>query len=515
MNQFQPRTYALRDPDRPAVITDLGEIMTYLELEEGSCRLAQALRNHGVQPGDHVAILMENTPRFHEVRFGFQRAGAIFTPISTRLSPEEAAYIVNDCGARVVVTSSAMGELAGAIVDSTPKVEQRWAIGGGVVGHEDYDEVTGRFPAEPLSDEVEGRAMTYSSGTTGRPKGTDQGLPGLQYGAVSTMERLFAPLGVDESSVFMVPGPLYHAAPLNWSGGIHRIGATLLMMRRFDAERCLHMIEDHRMTHGLFVPTMFVRMLKLPPQTRKAVDMSSINGVVHAAAPCPVEIKRQMLEWWGPVIHELYGGSDGGGITWVTPNEWTTHPGTVGRSLTGTIHVCDDDQRELPPGEVGTIWFSDVPRITYHNAPELSASVVNDKGWVTLWDVGYLDEEGFLYLTDRKQFMVVSGGVNIYPQEVENILVLHPDVVDVAVFGVPSDDWGEEVKAVVQLTDMTKAGPELAQELIEHCRSRVAHYKCPRTIDFLSQLPRDDNGKLFKRELRDKYWASRGASRII
>ena len=243
--------------------------------------------------------------------------------------------------------------------------------------------------------------------------------------------------------------------------------------------------------------------------------MSSIQAVVHAAAPCPVEVKSEMLAWWGPVVHEFYAGSEGGGITWVTPEDWLSHPGTVGRPMTAPVHICADDGRELPPGEIGTIWFSDVPPITYHNAPELSASVRNDKGWVTLWDVGYVDDQGFLYLTDRKQFMIVSGGVNIYPQEVENVLVLHPDVVDAAVFGIPNDEWGEEVKAVVQPRDMAEAGPELAQQLIDHCRARVAHYKCPRTIDFMAELPRADNGKLFKRELRDEYWASHGASRII
>jgi acyl-CoA synthetase (AMP-forming)/AMP-acid ligase II len=269
------------------------------------------------------------------------------------------------------------------------------------------------------------------------------------------------------------------------------------------------------MTHGLFVPTMFVRMLKLPDETRAAIDLSSVRGVVHAAAPCPVEVKRQMLDWWGPVVHEFYAGSEGGGITWVTPEDWSSHPGTVGRSITAPVHICDDEGRELPPGEVGTIWFSDTPPITYHNAPELSASVRNDRGWVTLWDVGYTDDEGFLYLTDRKQFMIVSGGVNIYPQEVENALVLHPGVIDAAVFGIPNDEWGEEVKAVVQPANMADAGPDLAEQLIEHCRARVAHYKCPKSIDFMAELPRADNGKLFKRELRDRYWTSHGASRII
>ncbi len=514
MHEQQPGTYALRDPARPATITDTGEILTYLELEQRSCQLAHALRDHGVGAGDHVAMLLENTPRFHEVLYGFQRIGAIYTPVSTRLSPEEAAYVVNDCGARLLVASAATAPLAVAIIDLTPKVERRLAIGG-AEGHEDYDDVMSGYPTTPLPDEIEGAPMTYSSGTTGRPKGAERALPNLPYGSFNMMERLYVPLGVEETSVFMVPGPLYHAAPMGWSAGIHRMGGTLALMGHFDAERCLRLIEQHRVTHGLFVPTMFVRMLKLPAETRAAIDVSSIEAVVHAAAPCPVEIKRQMLEWWGPVVHEFYAGSEGGGITWATPEDWLAHPGTVGRPLTAPVHICDDDGRELGTGEVGTIWFSDVPPITYHNAPELSASVRNDKGWVTLWDVGYLDRDGFLYLTDRKQFMIVSGGVNIYPQEVENTLIMHPAVVDAAVFGIPNDDMGEEVKAVVQPVDMSTAGQELEHQLIEHCQASIARYKCPRSIDFMAQLPRADNGKLFKRELRDRYWEGRGASRII
>jgi long-chain acyl-CoA synthetase len=515
LRPFQPGTYAASDPGRIATITDTGASLTYKELEDSSCRLARALRAHGLEPGDHVAMLLENTHRFHEVYYGFQRAGLVFTPVSTRLSPDEAAYVLNDCGARALVTSVAMAELAGSIAALTPGVGLRLSIGGGFDGHEDFDAVVSRFGTQPLDDEVEGAAMTYSSGTTGRPKGVARLPPGVPYGQVDPMAVLYGPLGVDGRSVFLVPGPLYHAAPLGWSAGIHRLGGTLVLMQRFDAWRCLQLIQDQAVTHGLLVPTMFVRMLKLPESQRAEIDVSSLVGVVHAAAPCPVEVKRQMLQWWGPVIHEFYAGSEGGGITWATPEEWLAHPGTVGRPLTGAVHICDDDGRELPPGEVGTIWFGGVAPIQYHNSPELSASVINDRGWVTLWDVGYVDEDGFLFLTDRKLYMIVSGGVNIYPQEVENALILHPAVIDAAVFGVPNDDMGEEVKAVVQPRDMAVAGPALEAALIEHCRSTLAHYKCPRSVDFVAELPRADNGKLFKRLLRDPYWSGRGPSRII
>jgi acyl-CoA synthetase (AMP-forming)/AMP-acid ligase II len=285
-------------------------------------------------------------------------------------------------------------------------------------------------------------------------------------------------------------------------------------MDRFDPRECLRLIEEHHVTHGYFVPTMFVRMLKLPEEERRTFDVSSLSRVVHAAAPCPIEVKTRMLDWWGPVIDEFYAGSEGGGITYITSEEWRAHPGSVGRPQLGTIHICNDDGEELGAGQPGVIWFSGTLAIDYHNDPEKSRSVVNQKGWVTLWDVGYLDEDGRLYLTDRKQFMIVSGGVNIYPQEVEDVLLLHPDVADAAVFGVPNAEFGEEVKAAVQLLAPELAGPAFADALIAWCRDRLAHYKCPRSIDFVGELPRGDNGKLYKRALRDRYWADH-TTRIV
>jgi fatty-acyl-CoA synthase len=311
---------------------------------------------------------------------------------------------------------------------------------------------------------------------------------------------------MEDGDVYLSPAPLYHAAPLAWCMGSHRLGCTAVVMERFDALAALELIERYRVTHAQFVPTMFVRMLKLPETDRRRFDLSSLEAVVHAAAPCPVEAKRQMIEWWGPIISEYYSSTEGVGATFITAEEWLAHPGSVGKPMFGTPHILDDAGIELPPGEPGTIWFEGITRFEYHDDPAKTASMRNEQGWGTVGDIGHLDDEGYLYLTDRRSFMVISGGVNIYPQEVENLLVLHPEVMDVAVFGVPNPDLGEEVKAVVQPMDWERAGPELAEQLIAYCREHLATFKCPRSIDFEPQLPRLDTGKLYKRLLRDRYW---------
>ncbi|MHB8466566.1 MAG: acyl-CoA synthetase [Acidimicrobiales bacterium] len=511
---FQPATWADASPDRPATITGSGETLTYRQLEDRSRQLARALRHAGLAVGDHVAVLTDNQVRAHELLWGSLRAGLYTTPLNTHLTPEEAAFIVGDCGARAVLSTAACGELASAMVSLTPAVEHRWAVGGPVAGHESYEELIAARSPERLADEQEGVAMTYSSGTTGRPKAVKQPLPGAPLGRSRGVYDFFPMYPIGEGSVFLCPAPIYHAAPLAWSLALHRIGATCVLMERFDPRECLRLIETYRVTHGFFVPTMFVRMLKLPSEERHAFDVSSLVRVVHAAAPCPVDVKARMLDWWGPVIDEFYAGSEGGGITYITSEEWRAHPGSVGDAKLATIHICDDEGNELPAGESGVIWFSDTRPINYHNDAEKSRSVTNDKGWVTLWDVGRLDDDGRLYLTDRLQFMIVSGGVNIYPQEVEDVLLLHPAVADAAVFGVPNEEFGEEVKAVVQPDDPALADSRLAEELLGWCRDRLAHYKCPRSIDFTSELPRGDNGKLYKRALRDRYWEGH-ATRIV
>jgi acyl-CoA synthetase (AMP-forming)/AMP-acid ligase II len=315
-------------------------------------------------------------------------------------------------------------------------------------------------------------------------------------------------MGFNEGDVYLNPAPLYHASPLAWSMTAQRLGGTVVVMERFDPDECLRLIEEHHVSHAQFVPTMFVRLLKLPDEVRKAHDVSSLRAVLHAAAPCPPEVKRRMIGWWGPIIEEFYAGTEGGGMTWINSQQALAHPGSVGPAIWGEIHVCDDEGKDLPSGEDGVIWFGGTPNaFEYHNDPVKTKETINERGWTTLWDVGHLDDEGYLYLTDRKTFMIVSGGVNIYPQEVENILVMHPAVADVAVIGVPDPDMGEQVKAVVQPAAGVTPDETLAEELLAYCRDNLSRYKCPRTLDFTDALPRGENGKLYKKQLRAAYWS--------
>jgi long-chain acyl-CoA synthetase len=508
---FSPSVYAASQPDRPAVITSSGHVVSFAELEARSCRLAQALFAHGVRPGDQVAVLLPNDHRTHEVVWGLHRSGLYYTVVNTHLAAEEAAYIVNDCGARVLITSSVLDPLAVDLTPLTPDIALRLMVGDDTAaGHTSYDDFVGAHPAEPLDVELEGSAMLYSSGTTGRPKGIRRPLSNRPFGSEAVLAPMLGGImGFTEGDVYLSPAPLYHSAPLVWSMTAQRLGGTAVVMERFDPVDCLSLIAAHRVTHAQFVPTMFVRLLKLTDAERTAHSVSSLRSVVHAAAPCAPEVKRRMIEWWGPVIHEYYSGTEGGGMTWITSAQWLAHPGSVGPPVYGDVHITDDDGNELAAGEDGVVWFGGRgAAFEYNNDPEKTRDTFNAQGWSTLWDVGHLDADGYLYLTDRKLFMIVSGGVNIYPQEIEDVLVLHPAVADVAVFGVPEPEMGEEVKAVVQPAAGAVAGPELAAEIMAFCREHLSHYKCPRTVDFTDALPRGENGKLYKKPLRDAYWAS-------
>jgi long-chain acyl-CoA synthetase len=309
----------------------------------------------------------------------------------------------------------------------------------------------------------------------------------------------------DENMVYLSPAPLYHAAPLRYSMSVHRAGGTLIVMKKFDPERYLALIEQYRVTHTQVVPTMFVRMLKLPDDIRARHDLSSLKVAIHAAAPCPVEVKRRMIDWWGETIYEYYASTEGTGFCAVSPQEWLKKPGTVGRSLLGEVRILDEEDNVLPPGREGRIYFAGGGEFAYHNDPEKTKSVQHTEHGATFGDIGYLDEDGYLFLTDRAAYMIITGGVNVYPQEAENVLVMHPKVSDVAVFGIPHEEMGEEVKAVVQPRDWADAGPELEAELIAFARARLSHVKCPRSIDFEQELPRHDTGKLYKRLLKDRY----------
>ena len=511
MGPLTPSTHAADTPDAPAIVMATSdEVVTYAQLEDRSVRLARALRSRGVAGGDHIAVLMENNRQFLEVAWAAQRSGLHYTAINSHLRPGEVQYVLDDCGAVALVASGAMADVVAGL--GLSRIPVRISAAGDLPGFERYDDVLAAEDGGPLEDEREGREMLYSSGTTGRPKGVRKQLPGTPIGDPTAIPVLLAQAvagqggGVRPGSVYLSPAPLYHSAPLVYSMSMHRLGATVVVMERFDPARCLALIERHRVTHAQFVPTMFVRMLRLPAEEREQYDVSSLQFAIHAAAPCPVAVKRQMLEWWGPIIHEYYAGTEDIGSSFIGPEEWLAHPGSVGRPL-DECHILDENGNELPPGEAGVVWFAGGRPFEYHNDPAKTASITNDRGWRTLGDIGRLDQDGYLYLTDRQAHMIISGGVNIYPQEAENVLAGHPAVVDVAVIGVPDPEMGEAVRAVVQATDPSAAGPQLEAELLDLCRAELATYKCPRQVDFVDELPRDPNGKLYKRLLRERYWA--------
>jgi acyl-CoA synthetase (AMP-forming)/AMP-acid ligase II len=518
-----PGKHAQERPDKTAVVMAAsGESLTYRELNDRSNRFAQLLFDAGLRFGDHIAILMDNCLEYFEVCWAAQRSGLFYTCINWHFTAEEAAYIIDDCDAEVLVISERYRDLAAELAPMMPKVKVRLVVGAGdapVEGYERYDVARDRYPAEPLAEELEGTPMLYSSGTTGRPKGIRYLLQREPVGESMPAQMLLltAVFGMDGDSVYLSPAPLYHSAPLFYCISAQRLGATVVCMEQFDPEDALRLIERHRVTHSQWVPTMFVRMLKLPDEVRSRYDLSSHRCAIHAAAPCPVEVKKAMIEWWGPIIEEYYSATEGMGATYINSADYLRHPGSVGKSLLNPIHILDEDGNDLPPGQVGTVWFeppSNRPGFEYHKDDGKTAEAHNERGWSTVGDVGYLDDEGFLYLTDRRTFMIVSGGVNIYPQEAENVLINHPKVFDVAVFGIPDTEMGEKVHAVVQPASMDDAGPDLERELIAYCREHLAHYKCPRSVDFEAELPRQPTGKLYKRLLRDRYWGNK-TSRIV
>jgi long-chain acyl-CoA synthetase len=505
---WTPAWHAEQTPERPAIImAGSSETITFAALDQCSRQLAQALRARGLEPGGQIAILMENNRAFFEIAWAAQRSGVYYTPINSHLRAAEVQYILDDCGATVLISTPAMAEvLAGLDLSRVPTFI---TVGGQMPGAERYEDVVAGALSLPELDEVEGREMLYSSGTTGRPKGVRKALEAVPFGDPASesvqIAQGVAALGAGPGAVYLSPAPLYHAAPLVYSMSMHRAGATVVQMERFDAVDCLRLIEQHRVTHTQFVPTMFVRMLKLAEEQRARYDLSSLVFAVHAGAPCPVEIKSRMLDWWGPIIYEYYSGTEGVGNTFITPQEWREHPGSVGRPAQ-PCHIVGENGEELPFGQVGLVYFEGGMPFEYHNDPAKTTSTTHPSGWRTLGDIGYLDDEGYLYLTDRKAHMIISGGVNIYPQEAENVLTTHPTVRDAAVIGIPDDEMGEAVKALVQLEEPATDTSALEEELLAYCRGSLATYKCPRSIDFVSELPRDDNGKLYKRMLRERYW---------
>ncbi len=515
-----PGIHATTTPDKPAVImASTGEQLTYRELDERSARLAQLLYAAGLRPGDHVAIFMENNIRYFECYWAAMRSGLYFTTINRYLQPDESAYIVNDSGSQALFTSAAMAELVSPLPELIPECKVLLACDGPVEGFEPYEDAIAAHPAEPLAHQPRGETMLYSSGTTGRPKGIKRPLSGEMVdeaaaGTTSLAQMLFA---MDADTVYLSPAPLYHSAPLAFNTGTMALGGTAVVMERFDPADALRYLDQYQITHSQWVPTMFSRMLKLPDEERTGYDWSSHKVAIHAAAPCPVEVKRQMFDLWGPIIFEYYAGTEVNGFCYSTPQDWLDRPGTVGKSILGTIRICDDEGNELPPGEPGTIYFEreEMP-FSYHNDEEKTRGAQHPEHptWSTLGDVGMVDEDGYLFLTDRKAFMIIAGGVNIYPQEIEDCLIMHPKVADVAVFGVPNEDLGEEVKAVVQTEEGVEPSDELARELLAYAEEHIARYKVPRSVDFRDELPRLPTGKLYKRILKDEYWGTKN-SRIV
>ncbi|MEU6185829.1 acyl-CoA synthetase [Nocardia sp. NPDC047038] len=489
--------------DRDALIIEpSGVRVTFGELESRSNAIAHLFRARGLMSGSTIALVMENRAEFLVISWAAQRAGLYYVGVNSHLTAPETEYILRDSGASALFTSAALLDIADA---AAPEVPHRFVVDafGERSGWEELDAVLGEFPTNPIPDQREGDFLLYSSGTTGRPKGIQRPLAGGPLGSYPDPPGrwLRELLGFQAGDVYLCPAPLYHAAPLGWSMGVHRSGGTVVVLERFDAERALDVIQRHRVTHAQWVPTMFVRMLKLAPEIRDRYDMSSLRMAIHSAAPCPVEVKRAMIDWWGPILFEFYSSTEGMGATAIFSEEWLRKPGSVGRPLLGRPLILDDDGRELPTGEIGTVWFDGGTSFRYRGDPGRSAAVVDSSGRATVGDLGYLDEDGYLFLSDRRTDLIISGGVNIYPREIEDVLILHPAVLDVAVIGLPDPDLGRRVVAVIQ---PTASGAVEVDELLEHCRTRLARYKMPREIRFTEQLPRTPTGKLRKHLISDE-----------
>jgi acyl-CoA synthetase (AMP-forming)/AMP-acid ligase II len=511
------RQHALEHPDQPAIImASSGEAVTYAEYEARCNATAHLLRAAGLKRGDHIAIFMENQPRLLEIEGGAERAGLYYTLINIYLAPDEVAYIITNSQSRLLFSSAARRPVAEAAAAECPQLEGMFVTGtdSPPAGWQSYEAAVAGLPAAPIPDESLGAAMLYSSGTTGQPKGILRQLPdAAPSDPLPVMLFVSAMFGLRSGMTYLNPAPLYHSAPQACVAASFRLGATNVIMERFDPELWLALVERYGVTNCQMVPSMFSRLLRLPADVRSRYDTASLECIVHAAAPCPEHVKRGMIDWLGPIITEYYGATEANGFTHCDSAQWLAHPGTVGRPILGELLILDEDGNQCPTGTDGTVWFRGATAFEYFREPDkTAASRTPDGETSTVGDVGHVDEDGFLYLTDRKSYMIISGGVNIYPQETENLLSGHPAVLDVAVIGVPNEDLGEEVKAVVQLADHAAPSPELAQELISYCRDRMAHFKCPRTVDFVAELPRTETGKLFKRLLRDQYWAGHKTS---
>ena len=505
--------YADINPDRPAfVMASTGESVSYREYDNRTNQLAHLLRTFGLKRLDHYAIFMENNDRYLEACGAGERSGLYYTCINSYLKADELAYILNNSESKVVITSIDKAAIVLEAMEDSPNITHCLVVGGESTGNcISYEQAIANCPITPISDESLGTSMLYSSGTTGQPKGIIRPLPKLAPSECLPIFSFLSELWLyREDMVYLSPAPLYHSAPQTAVNLTIRKGGTAIIMEQFDPTTYLDLIAQYQVSHSQLVPTMFSRMLKLPEDVRAKADLSSLQVAVHAAAPCPPQVKEAMIDWWGPIIHEYYGATEGLGFTACNSEEWLAHRGTVGKVMLGELHVLDEDGIECPPGVPGELWFKTATEFSYFNNEEKTRASQSDDGSMsTVGDVGYV-KDGFLYLTDRSTFMIISGGVNNYPQETENLLITHPKVADAAVFGIPNEDLGEEVKAVVQVVDGIDADSALVEELMTFCASHLSRQKCPRSIDFHAELPRLPTGKLYKRLLKDQYWAGHG-----
>lgn len=507
--------HAAQSPEKIAIImADGTQSLTFSQLENGSNQSAHLIRRLKLERGDVLATLFGNSPEALIFGWAAQRTGLYSTAISNKLSDKDVSYIVGDSGARILLVAPAYAELAKRAALDHPQVKV-FCWGANPQNFPDWSAQAADMPATPVEDETPGTDLLYSSGTTGRPKGVKPPLPQGTIGdptAMSTMgENAYR---MDQDSVYLSTSPLYHAAPLRWAMTILKLGGQVVIMDKFDAETILALVERYRVTHATFVPTHFVRMLHLPQDLRHRYDRSSLRAMIHAAAPCPVPVKRAMIEWFGPILYEYYAGTECCGITALDSHEWIKRPGSVGQAILGHVHIMSDDGEELGAGEVGQVYFSDGPTFEYLNDPAKTAEAHNDRGWATLGDVGKVDEEGYLYLTDRKNFMIISGGVNIYPQEIENCLLTHPSVGDVAVIGIPCDEMGEQVVAIIEPRGELSEPEALVAEIQQFVRRELGGVKTPRRVEIVQQLPREPTGKLLKKKIREDYLAGIAAQTL-
>lgn len=511
------REFARQHPDQAAVVlASSGAQLTFAELDATSRAVADLLWDLGLREGDNVALLMDNQLEFMSVYWAAMRSGLYITAVSPYLTAAEASFILSDCDARVLFVGESRAPTARVLERSEmPRLDHVLLFGDHEALPDGWNRVSDRLRRRSGSRpalEPMGRVMLYSSGTTGRPKGIKRALPGAPFGSGGDLARTVPALfGVTDQTVYLSTAPLYHLAAAVYVDAVNSNGGTVVVMERFDALRALELIEEHRVTMAQFVPTMLIRILKLPREQRERFDLSSLRTIVHGAGPCPPHVKEELIDWLGPIVWEYYGGTEDNGNTVISSPEWLEHRGSVGRPLEGTrVHVSDSEGDEVPVGEIGVVYLESVPArpiFQYHGNPAATESSRNPKHptWTTLGDIGRVDEDGYLYLTDRLNFTIVSGGVNVYPREIEDVLLRHPMVADAAVFGVPHDEMGEVVKAVVQPADGALPADELEAELIRFTRDNLAHYKSPRSIDVVVDFPRLPTGKLNKQTLVDEY----------